>query len=40
MPYPPPAPLFFIHLHHFTTALILRLVIISLVAGQKTPFVC
>ena len=33
MPYPPPTPLFFIHLHHFTAALALRLVIISLVTA-------
>ena len=30
MPYPPLAPLFFIHLHHFAATLTLRLVIISL----------
>ena len=39
MPYPPLAPLFFIHLHHFAATLTLRLVIITLVAGQKTLFV-
>ena len=33
MPYPPLAPLFFIHLHHFAATLTLRLVIITLVAA-------
>ena len=37
MPYPPARPIV-LHLHHFTKSLTLLLVIISFVAGQKTPF--